>query len=73
VASARDDKVAPTGFAEGIAAAYRRAGVEARLWILERGGHTAFKLGANRGEGSRWPERFSAWLRESFPSPAARE
>lgn len=73
VASARDDKVAPTGFAEGIAAAYRRAGVEARLWILERGGHTAFKLGANRGEGARWPERFSAWLRESFPKQATRE
>lgn len=67
VASARDDKVAPTEFAEGIAAAYRRAGVESRLWILEKGGHTAFKLGANRGEGARWPERFSAWWMERFP------
>jgi acetyl esterase/lipase len=68
VASARDDKVAPTEFAEGIAAAYRRAGVESRLWILEKGGHTAFKLGANRGEGAQWPERFSTWLAEILPN-----
>jgi acetyl esterase/lipase len=62
VASARDDKVAPAAFAEGIAAAYARAGVKHRLWLLERGGHTAFKLGANRGEGARWPDQISAWL-----------
>jgi hypothetical protein len=41
--------------------------VESRLWILEKGGHTAFKLGANRGEGARWPERFSTWLAEILP------
>lgn len=62
VASARDDKVAPTAFAEGIAEAYLNAGMNCRLWLLEKGGHTAFKLGGNRGEGARWPEHFSAWL-----------
>lgn len=75
VASARDDKVAPTEFAEGIAAAYRRVDVECRLWLVEKGGHTAFKLGANRGEGARWPERFGAWLEagvDSRPGRAAR-
>jgi acetyl esterase/lipase len=72
VASARDDGVAPTEFAEGIAAAYRRAGVECRLWLLEKGGHTAFKLGTNRGEGARWPERFSMWLEEGVVARAGR-
>jgi acetyl esterase/lipase len=72
VASARDDKVAPAAFAEGIAAAYARAGVKHRLWLLERGGHTAFKLGANRGEGARWPDQISAWLaKDVMAGPAS--
>lgn len=62
VASARDDRVAPSEFAESIAAAYAQAGVNCQLWLLPKGGHTAFKLGANRGEGSGWPQRFSTWL-----------
>lgn len=73
VASARDDQVAPTAFAEGIAAEYERAGVTCRLWLLAKGGHTAFKLGANRGEGSRWPDQFSAWLENDvMAGPRAR-
>ncbi|MEI6464625.1 MAG: alpha/beta hydrolase [Verrucomicrobiota bacterium] len=69
IASARDDAVAPTSFAEDIAGGYTRAGVKARLWVIAKGGHTAFKLGANRGEGSRWPERFTAWLEDEVGLP----
>ncbi|MEY4940649.1 MAG: hypothetical protein RIQ93_2384 [Verrucomicrobiota bacterium] len=72
VASARDDRVAPSAFAEAIAAAYAQAGVNCRLWLLAKGGHTAFKLGANRGEGSRWPERLSTWIEAiDIKAPAA--
>ncbi|WP_414663411.1 alpha/beta hydrolase [Horticoccus sp. 23ND18S-11] len=69
VCSARDDQVAPAAFAESIAAAYATAGVNCRLWLIAKGGHTAFKLGTNRGEGSHWPEHFSAWLKLTLPSP----
>ena len=67
VASARDDRVAPVAFAEAIAAAYANTKVDCRLWLLKKGGHTAFKLGSNRGEGARWPEQFSAWVETFSP------
>lgn len=57
--SAHDDKIAPTAFADGIVAAYKKAGVPATLWTIEKGGHTAFKPG-NFGGG--WKEQLWSWL-----------
>jgi endo-1,4-beta-xylanase len=68
IASARDDQIAPTAFAEGIAAAYAQAGVKSHLWLIEKGGHTAFKTG-NRGEGGQWPQRLTAWLENEAGLP----
>ena len=61
IASARDDKVAPTEFAIGIAEGYEKAGVECKLWLINEGGHRAFSFDS-KGEGSHWRERFVEWL-----------
>lgn len=66
VASARDDKVAPTRFATGIAERYQKAGVECNLWVIDEGGHRAFSYDS-KGEGAHWRERFVDWLGSSFP------
>ena len=66
--SARDDTVAPTEFAQGIA----NASAHARLWIIDKGGHTAFRIG-NQGEGAQWAERFTDWIKESAFSPPTRK
>ena len=60
IASARDDRTAPTTFAEGIAKAYEKAGVACRLWQVDTGGHGAFTIGGT-GEGARWVEKFWPW------------
>lgn len=59
ICSARDDDVAPTAFAEGIAASYKEAGVLVELWLINQGGHAAFNAG---GPGVGWKERFWTWL-----------
>jgi len=70
--SARDDAVAPTAFAEGIAGACNKAGVKARLWVIEKGGHGAFRLGS-KGEGAQWATRFTEWLRQNaFDKPTTK-
>lgn len=69
IASAEDDKTAPTDFARGIAAGYASAGATHQLWVVPAGGHGAFTIGAP-GEGGAWIERFLPWL-ASLP-PAAR-
>lgn len=69
VASARDDRVAPTAFAESIAAAYRDAGVPVHLWVVEQGGHRAFVR--KTGEGAQWMDRFSDWLASQGVLPEA--
>ncbi len=61
IASARDDRTAPTTFAEGIAKAYEKAGVACRLWQVDTGGHGAFTIGGT-GEGVRWVEEFWPWV-----------
>jgi acetyl esterase/lipase len=66
IASARDDKAAPTRFASGIAESYQAHGVTHHLWIIEQGGHRAFSYDST-GEGSRWRERFVAWQRTVLP------
>lgn len=68
IASARDDKVAPTRFAAGIAERYRKAGVECDLWIIDKGGHRAFSFDS-KGEGSHWRARFVDWLGSIEGSP----
>ncbi|MCF7837417.1 MAG: DUF6067 family protein [Candidatus Marinimicrobia bacterium] len=51
--SARDDPIAPTAFAEGLAAAYETVGVPVKLWTIPKGGHTAFTQGR---PGEAWRE-----------------
>jgi acetyl esterase/lipase len=63
IASARDDKTAPTAFAEAIAAEYEAALVPHQLWQIDRGGHGAFTLGSS-GEGAHWPEKLWNWLQQ---------
>jgi acetyl esterase/lipase len=63
IASARDDKDAPTRFAEGIAAMYQKAGVEHKLWVIEEGGHRAFSFDST-GEGAQWREKFVEWSQQ---------
>lgn len=72
IASAKDDKDAPTRFAAGIAAIYEKAGVPFHLWVIEEGGHRAFSFDST-GEGSRWRERFVAWLPTVVPQAASGE
>jgi endo-1,4-beta-xylanase len=62
--SARDDTVAPTEFAQGIA----NASAHARLWIIDKGGHTAFRIGT-QGEGAQWAERFTDWIKHGAFNP----
>lgn len=73
IASAKDDKAAPTRFAVGIAEGYEKAGVPHNLWIIDEGGHRAFSFDST-GEGSHWRERFVEWLRNTLsaksPTPA---
>lgn len=72
IASAKDDKAAPTKFAVGIAEGYEKAGVPHNLWIIEEGGHRAFSFDST-GEGSHWREHFVKWihqLTQNQPSPS---
>lgn len=61
IASAKDDKDAPTRFATAIAANYEKAGIPCNLWVIDAGGHRAFSYDST-GEGSHWRERFVEWL-----------
>lgn len=67
IASAKDDKAAPTKFAAGIAEGYEKAGVPHNLWIIDEGGHRAFSFDST-GEGSHWRERFVEWIRNTLPA-----
>jgi len=66
LASARDDQTAPTRFAEEIAESYARAGVPAKLWQIDAGGHKAFSY-RSVGEGAEWPAKVREWLKVTFP------
>lgn len=61
MASALDDKTAPTSFARDIATSYEQAKVPASLWVIEKGGHGAFDSKA-RGEGAAWSARLWDWI-----------
>lgn len=67
IASAKDDTVAPTTFAQAIASAYKSRGVQHKLWLVNRGGHGAFSGDRKGGEGAEWEAHFWSWLTKNFP------
>lgn len=68
ICSARDDQIAPTSFAEEITAAYKSAGVTSHLWVIERGGHSAFSSMQNAA-GAAWVDHFWTFLEEIQITP----
>ncbi len=59
IASARDDKTAPTAFALEIAETIKRQGGRVELFIVPTGGHGAFQYGVGNGPGTKWPDAFN--------------
>lgn len=62
IASAEDDKTAPTAFARAIADAVKKQGGEVQLFIVPSGGHGAFHYGVGNGPGMKWPEALRPML-----------
>ncbi len=62
IASAEDDKTAPTAFALEIAEALRKQGGEVQMFLVPSGGHSAFHYGEGDGPGTKWPEAFKTML-----------
>lgn len=58
IASAEDDKIAPTKFALEIAESLKKQGAQVTTFIVPTGGHSAFHLGLSHGPGSAWPKSF---------------
>ena len=69
IATAKDDKVAPSEFTVGIAESLRKLSVPVEVHFYPEGGHMAFHFDQNT-EASYWPERFLPWLR-ALMSPTA--
>jgi acetyl esterase/lipase len=61
IGSAKDDKTAPTAFAQGIEDTCQNMNVNAEMILLETGGHDAIEPTAT-GPGSKWQDRFWPWL-----------
>ena len=61
IATAKDDKVAPSEFAVGIAESLRKASVPVDLHLYPSGGHMTFHFDQTT-EASHWPEVFLPWL-----------
>lgn len=61
IASARDDRTAPSAFAQAVVDGYKAAGVPHQFWLIDTGGHSAFTLGG-KGEGAGWVIHFWDWL-----------
>lgn len=55
IASAEDDKTAPTRFALEIAEAIKQQGGTVQMFVVPNGGHSAFHYGATKGPGAEWP------------------
>ena len=68
IASAEDDKTAPTDFARGIAQNYASASAPHHLWVVPTGGHGAFTINAP-GEGGQWIARLLPWLATQSLTP----
>ena len=62
IASARDDKTAPTAFALEIAEAVKRQGGRVELFLVPTGGHGAFHYGVGSGPGTKWPDAFKTMI-----------
>ncbi len=58
IASAEDDKIAPTSFALEIAEALKKQGGTVTKFIVPTGGHGAFHVGVSTGPGQAWPQSF---------------
>lgn len=69
IATAKDDKVAPSEFTVGIAESLRTSSVPVEVHLYPAGGHRAFHADQTTAA-SHWPDRFLPWLR-SLSSPAA--
>ena len=69
IATAKDDKVAPSKFTVGIAESLRTLAVPVEVHLYPAGGHRAFHADQTTAA-SHWPDRFLPWLR-SLSSPAA--
>lgn len=67
IASAEDDKTAPTAFSQAIAARLRQQGGQVELFIVPTGGHSAFHYGAEKGPGQGWPTAFEKVLGKHAP------
>lgn len=64
IASAEDDKTAPTAFARDIAEAVKKQGGSVRMFIVPSGGHGAFHYGIGDGPGTKWPNALLPMIRE---------
>ena len=64
IASAEDDKTAPTAFAKDISKAIERQGGTVRMFLVPSGGHPAFHYGVGDGPGTKWPDALFAMLRD---------
>jgi acetyl esterase/lipase len=64
IASARDDKTAPFGFATAIDEKFKELGITEQLFVVETGGHGAFQFGVAQSPGAKWPEALLPWLRQ---------
>lgn len=62
MAIARDDTTAPPAFSQAIADRLERLQIRHDLYVVEKGGHSAFHYGVSRSEGAQWPTPFFAWL-----------
>lgn len=64
IASAEDDKTAPTAFAMEINKSVEQKGGSVRMFVVPHGGHSAFHYGVGDGPGTRWPEALLSMLKE---------
>lgn len=63
IASAEDDKTAPTAFAVEIAKAVEQKGGTVRMFLVPNGGHSAFHYGVGDGPGTKWPDALLSMLK----------
>jgi cephalosporin-C deacetylase len=69
IATAKDDKVAPSGFTVGIAESLRKLSVPVEVHLYPAGGHMAFHFDQTTSA-SHWPDRFLPWLKSISSKPA---
>ena len=55
IATAEDDRTAPTSFALEIAEAVKKQGGTVQMFVVPSGGHAAFHYSVEQGPGAKWP------------------